>query len=281
MSRPIVRRRVTSGLLYVGMAATTVFFLFPLLWVLSMSLKSPAELFQSPPALLPQAWAWDNYTTVLQQSPIIRNTLNSLVITAGTMVLSVALATVSAYVVSRMDFKGSKVYERAILACQMISPVILVVALYPVLVKLSLLNSYASLILVYVAVTVPFLIWFMRGFMETIPRELDEAAMLDGCSRFGLFVRIIVPAARSAIVSAAVLTAVMSWSQFVIPFIMLDNSDLFPISLGVLNLQSTGGATTLQYVAAGSVISIVPVVVIFIVFQRWILGALTDGAVKG
>jgi multiple sugar transport system permease protein len=274
-------RHFTSGLLYFGMAMVTSIFLFPVLWVLSVSLKSPAELFTSPPTLLPKIPEWSNYATVLEQSPIMRNMLNSLIITTGTMLLAVSFATMSAYVVSRINFRGRRLYERAILGCQMISPVILMVALYPVFVRLQLLNSYVPLILVYVAVTVPFLTWFMRGVMDTIPRELDEAAMIDGCSWVGTFLRIIVPAARSGIASAAVLTAVMSWSQFVIPFIMLDNSDLFPISVGVLNLQSTGGATTLQYVAAGSIISIVPVVLIFIIFQRWIVGALTDGAVKG
>lgn len=274
-------RRSTTTLLYVGMAATTLVFVFPLLWVLSISLKSPAELFTSPPRLLPSTPLWSNYTTVLQQSPILTNLANSAIITAGTMVLSVGLATVSAYVLTRMTFRGNVLFQRLMLGCQMISPVILMVALYPVFVRFQLLNSFGSLILVYVAVTMPFLTWFLRGFMETIPKELDEAAMVDGCTRLRTFVRIIVPTARSGIASAAVLVAVMSWSQFVIPFIMLDNSEMFPISVGVLNLQSTGGATTLQYVAAGSVISIVPVVLVFVLFQRWILGALTEGAVKG
>ena len=275
------RRRTTNGLLYLALVAVAVFFVFPLLWVLSMSLKSVADLFKTPPEWIPLHPQWSNYTTVLEQTPLIRNTVNSLIIVGCTIVVAVALSLVSAYAVSRLKFRGRRVYERTILTAQMISPVVLLAALYPELVKLRLLNSYLSLVIVYVAVIMPFLTWFLRNYLDTVPRELDEAAMVDGCSRPVAFLRVIAPAARPGIASAAVLAAVMSWSEFVIPFIMLDNSNLFPISVGVLNLQSTGGSITLQYIAAGSVIAVLPVMIIFVIFQRQILDALTQGAVKG
>ena len=153
--------------------------------------------------------------------------------------------------------------------------------LYRLFVALHLVNNYLGLVLVYIAIIAPFLTWFLKSYLDTVPISLDEAALVDGCTRRSAMLRVVLPSAMPGIASAAILGAVTSWSQFAIPFILLDDRDLFPVSVGVVNLQATAGEITTQYLAAGSVLAVAPVVVLFVLLQRHIVGALTSGAVKG
>ncbi len=274
------RFRASDVLLYAGMAVVVAFFVFPLLWVLSLSLKSVDQLFVTPPILVPTDPQWGNYATVVDTTPMARYLLNSTLIVASTVLLTLLLAVPSAYALSRFVFPARRVYLVATLAAQLISPIVLVVPLYRLFVDLALLNSYASLVAVYAAVQLPFTTWFLKGYLDTVPRELDEAALVDGCGRLRAMAQAVLPAAAPGIASVAILVAVLSWSQFIIPFVLLDDRDLFPISVGVVNLQSTTGDITIQYLAAGAVIAIVPVIVVFVALQRFIVGALTQGAVK-
>ncbi len=256
-------------------------FAFPLLWVVSLSLKSAEETLQSPPSLLPQQWLFSNYSDVLDTTPIGRYLLNSIVLVALSVAGTLLLAVPVAYALSRFVFPGRRPYTRGLLAAQLISPLIIAVPVYRLFVALGLVNNYLGLVLVYIAIVAPFITWFLKTFMDTIPRDLDEAAAIDGCSRLQGLIKVVLPTARPGIVSAGILASVTSWSQFAIPFILLDDRDLYPVSVGVINLQATSGEITTQYLAAGSVMAIAPVLVIFVLLQRQIVGALTAGAVKG
>lgn len=277
---PTGHSRASDVLLYIAMAVVVVFFTFPVLWVLSLSLKSVDQLFATPPILVPTDPQWSNYATVVETTPMARYLLNSALIVGSTVVLTLLIAVPSAYALSRFAFRSRRGYLVVTLAAQLISPIILVVPLYRLFVDLALLNSYASLVAVYAAVQLPFTTWFLKGYLDTVPRELDEAALVDGCNRFRALVQAVLPAAAPGIASVAILVSVLSWSQFVIPFVLLDDQDLFPVSVGVVNLQSTTGDITIQYLAAGAIMAIVPVIVVFVVLQRFIVGALTQGAVK-
>ncbi len=282
MAAPSRGRRL-NVLLYAGQALVVIFFAFPLLWVVSMSLKSAAGLLATPPAFIPTDPQWGNYVHVLATTSIPRYMLNSFVVVAGAVAGALLVSVPAAYSLSRFRFRGKRSYSRAVLAAQLISPVILVVPLYRVFVALHLINTYVGLIIVYVAIVAPFLTWFLKDYFDTVPLQLDEAAMVDGCSRLRAMVTVVLPGATSGIVSAALIVAVLSWSQFVVPFVLLDEQALYPVSVGVINLQATSGSgqITLQYLAAGSVIAVAPVVIIFAVLQRYIIGGLTSGSVKG
>ena len=266
---------------YLAQLVLIIVFAFPLLWVLSLSLKSAAETLQSPPSLLPGDWLFSNYTQVLDTTPIGRYLLNSVLLVALCVAGTLLLGVPAAYALSRFVFQGRRAYTRGLLAAQLISPLIIAVPVYRMFVALNLINNYVALVLVYITVVAPFITWFLKSFFDTIPRELDESAAIDGCTRLGGLIRIVLPSARPGIASAAILAAVTSWSQFAIPFILLDDRDLFPVSVGVVNLQSTAGEITTQFLAAGSVMAIAPVLILFVVLQRQIVGALTSGAVKG
>lgn len=277
----MTRNRWTAAAYYLAQALLILAFAFPLLWVLSLSLKSGPETLQSPPSLVPQDPQWGNYAAVLETTPIGRYLVNSLFLVVVTVAGALLVAVPAAYGLSRFVFPGRRAYSRGVLAAQLISPLIIVVALYRLFVAANLVDNYLGLVLVLVAVIAPFLTWFLKTYIDTVPTALDEAALMDGCSRFRAVVSVIVPAIRPGLASAAVLGGVTTWSQFAVPFILLDSRELFPVSVGVVNLQQTAGETTTQYLAAGAVLAVAPVILLFVVLQRQIVGALTAGAIKG
>ncbi|MCA1738061.1 MAG: carbohydrate ABC transporter permease, partial [Actinobacteria bacterium] len=262
-------------------AFITLFFLFPIFWVLSTSLKSVPQLFASPPVWFPLDLQFGNYAHVFTSEPILRYLLNSMLIVSLTVVLTLFIAFLAAYGFSRHTFRYKRPSLLVVLAFQMISPVIIAIPLYRAFEKLNLLNNYASLVIVYVAVVLPFTTWFLKGYFDTIPRQLDEAAIVDGASRWQILWRILLPVSAPGIASAAILVAVLSWSQFVVPFILLDDRTLYPVSVGLVNLKTDTNAVTLHYLAAASIVAITPVIAVFVLLQRYIVSALTSGAVKG
>lgn len=273
--------RLTDAGYYAAQLLLIVVFAFPLLWVLSLSLKSAAETLQSPPSLFPLDPQWGNYGYVLSTTPIGRYLLNSLVLVVLSVAGALAIGIPTAYALSRFVFRGRRGFSRALLAAQLISPLVVVVPLYRLFVVIGLVNNYLGLVLVYIALMAPFMTWFLKSYIDTIPVTLDEAGMVDGCSRWRTVLAVVLPSARPGIASAAILGGVTAWSQFAVPYILLDDRELYPVSVGVVNLQATAGEITTQYLAAGSILAVAPVVVLFIVLQRQIVGALTSGAVKG
>jgi multiple sugar transport system permease protein len=275
------KERFVNGGLYLSYTLVILFFVFPILWVLSLSLKSIPELYATPPIWFSPEPKFENYLHVIKSTEIVQQLVNSFEIVLLTIFFTLLIAIPAAYGFSRFKFRYKKASLMTILIFQMISPVVVAIPLYRFFVQLDLLNNYGSLIAVYVAIELPFTTWFLKGYFDTIPYDMDEAAIVDGCTRMQLLRKILLPVCTPGIASATILVAVQSWSQFVIPFILLDDNELYPISLGLVDLQSTSEAITTHYLAAASMIGILPVILGFILLQRFIVGALTNGAVKG
>ena len=275
------KEKLTRMGLFLAYVIITLFFLFPIFWVLSTSLKSVPQLFASPPIWLPTDPAFGNYSYVFNNTPTLRYLLNSALLVSLTVFFTVLIAVLAAYGFSRYAFRSKRPSLLAVLAFQMISPVVIAIPLYRLFSELKILNNYASLTVVYVAVVLPFTTWFLKGYFDTIPYQVDEAAIVDGASRWQVLSRILLPVSAPGIATAAILTAVLSWSQFVIPFILLDDRTRYPVSVGLVNLQSDTNAVTLHYLAAASIVAVAPVIVVFVLLQRYIVSALTSGAVKG
>ncbi|WP_080872825.1 carbohydrate ABC transporter permease [Oceanobacillus timonensis] len=280
MRKPI-RDLLTKLSLYASFVVIVLFFTFPLFWVLSLSFKTSDELYKVPPSLIPESLHFDNYLHVIQNNDIFLYLANSTKIVFLTVLLVLIIAVPAAFALSRYKFKLKPIILITILMTQMISAVVIAIPLYRLFINLGLINNLGFLIVVYVAVVLPFSTWFLKGYIDTIPKELDEAATVDGCNKFQTLVKVILPSSIPGIISVIILVSVQSWSQFVIPFILLDNIDLYPVSVGIINLQSTQQAITTHYLAAGSILSILPVMILFVLLQRFIVGALTSGAVKG
>jgi multiple sugar transport system permease protein len=190
-------------------------------------------------------------------------------------------ATPAAYALSRFRFRNRNLAMIGLLAFQMISPLVIMVPLYRYMDRLGMTDSLLAAGFIYIAVAAPLFTWMLKGFLDGIPQSLEEAAMIDGCTRFGAFMRVVLPLSLPGLTSAFVLNAILGWSQFIIPFILISKPSLLPISVGIFNFQGTYNQTSTQILAAASVLSIVPAVVVFLVLQRFIIGALMAGAVKG
>lgn len=276
-----MRNKLTNSGIYIGYGVVTLLYAFPLLWVLSMSFKSVEDLFSVPPSLIPKEFMFENYAYVLDRVNIFQYFINSGKIVASTVIFTLLLAVPAAYALSRFKFKMKRFSLITILIVQMISPLILLVPIYRAILSLDLVNNFWAMILVYVAVEVPFATWFMKGYIDTLPYELDEAATIDGCSRLQLLRRVLLPLMVPGLVSVGFLVAVQSWSHYLIPLTLINDPELFPISVGIANLQSTSDTISTHYLAAGCMIAILPVVILFIVLQRYVVASLTGGAVKG
>ena len=258
----------------------TVFFLGPLIWVLSLSFKTVPEILEVPPRLFPRSFSLENYKQVLWQQNIFMYIKNSFLYVAGTIIGCMILVIPGAYGFSRFRFKGKNTMLFSVLIFQMISPLIIAIPLYTYFNKLGLLNNYWSTTLVYIALSIPFACWALKGYMDTIPYSIDEAGIIDGCSKVQVLVLLLLPLIVPGMVSVIILIFVRSWSQYIVPYILLNRTSMFPISVGLVNLQSTGNTISTHLLAAGCILGILPTLIIFIVFQRFIVSALTAGAVK-
>ena len=272
--------RGADVLTYVAFAAVLLFFGGPLLWIVSLSLKTAAEVNDPSLKLIPDDPTLDNYTQVLSTAQFSTFLINSAKLSLGGSLGAMLVAAPAAYAFSRFRFRGKGVALVAILALQMIAPLVVAVPLYRYFAKIDLLDSQLSTTMVYIAILMPLATWMLKGFFDEIPKDLDEAAMVDGATRFQAFAKVIVPVALPGVTAVFLLMAILAWGEFVVPFILLSEPSLLPVSIGILNFQGTYATTSAHILAAGGVMAMLPAIAIFIAMQRFIVGALT-GAIKG
>ena len=275
------RRRTGDVLTYLVFIAALVFFGGPLLWVLSLSIRTPQEVYITSLQLIPKTPTLENYTEVLYTAQFSVYLINSLKLAVAGSVGALVVSAPAAYAFSRLSFRGNNTLLIGVLALQMISPLVIVIPLYRYFAKLHLLDSLVSTSMVYIAILVPLATWMLKGFFDGIPPDLDDAAMVDGCTRFGAFRRVVLPLILPGLTSVFVLTAILAWGEFIVPYILLSEPSLLPISVGILNFQGNYAQTSQQVVAAGGVLAMLPAIATFVILQRFIVRALTSGAIKG
>lgn len=279
--RTSTRTRLGDIGTYAAYVVICLFFAGPLLWLISLSIRTSAEIYVSDIQLWPSNPTMENYFAAMQNPLFPVYLWNGLLLSVSGAFGAMLFATPAAYALSRFDFPHRRVVMVSILAFQMISPLVIMVPLYRYMDSIGLTDNHFGAIMLYIAVAAPLFTWMLKGFIDGIPRSLEDAAMIDGCTRFGAFIRVIIPLSLPGLTSAFVLNAILGWSQFIIPFILLSRPSLQPIAVGIFNFQGTYNQTSTQILAAASVLSIVPAVITFLVLQRFIIGALTAGAVKG
>ncbi len=275
------RRRRDDALTYVGLGVILVLFGLPLLWILSLSLREQAEILTMSLNPVPEAPTLANYGEVLDSAQFPRFLGNSLVLAIGSAFVVMLVAAPAAYAFSRIDFRGRAGLLLFVLALQMISPLVVAFPLDRYFASLGLLNSIPATGLVYVAVLTPLAVWMLKGFLDAIPRELDQAALIDGASRWQVFTAILLPISRSALAAVFVLTSLLAWGEFVLPYILLTDPSTLPISVGILNFQGTYAENSTGILAAGGMLALLPAVLVFVLLQRFIVGAFLQGALKG
>lgn len=259
----------------------SLFFIFPVFWAISLSLKMPAEIFQYPPSLWPTQPTLSNYMEVLRDTSMINYLSNSFKLVVFTIVGTLIVAIPGGYSFSRFTFKKKSLFLFIILIFQMISPIVIGIPIYRYYSNLGLLNSYFGLSMVYIAIQVPFATFLLKGGFDSIPIELDEAAKIDGATRFQLLRKVIIPVSLPSIASAIIFISINAWSQFLLPYILLDQDHLYPVSVGILMAQGTFQQISTHLIAAASVLALIPAIIMVLFLQKFILRALTAGAVKG
>lgn len=253
--------------------------LIPLVTAVLNGFKSNADLLLRPFGL-PQSWQWENYTSVLQSDAFWRQLGNSTMIMLATALGVVALASMPAFVFSRMSFRGRELLFNFFTLGLLFPIAVAILPLYITLRQASLVDSPWGIILPQVAFGLPGNILILRGFFATIPRELDEAAAIDGCSPVGFFVRVLLPLMRPALAAVAVLTMVASWNNFFLPLLVLNTEQLYTLPLGIMQFQGQFGTDWARVLAFVS-LALVPTIGFYLLAERQIIAGLTAGAVKG
>lgn len=271
-----------------------VYTVYPLLWVVSVAFSGRQTLIfvdvPPDPTLLdrlravvpwPSQWSLANFVSVFTDQPFLLWLWNSAVIAAATTVVGVFLATTAAYAFSRFRFPGRRAGLMSFLVSQMFPGVLMLIPLYIILVQwLGLGSSRIGLVLVYATTAIPFCVWMLKGYFDTIPRELEESALIDGASPPTIFLRIILPLAKPAIAVTALFSFMTAWNEFILAATLMDEEVLYTAPVG-LKFFVGGFSEQWGYFAAGAIVTAIPVVVLFMFLQRYLVSGLTAGAVKG
>lgn len=272
-------RRLAPLFQYLAASLVALLVLIPLLASVLNGFKSNADLLLRPFAL-PQTWVWSNYTSVLQSAAFWRQMSNSVLVMLGTAVGVMVLASMPAFVFARLRFRGRELLFNFFTLGLLFPITVAILPLYIMLRQLNLLDSLWGVIVPQVAFGLPGNILILRGFFATIPRELDEAAAIDGCSPVSYYLRILLPLMRPALAAVAVLTMVTSWNNFFLPLLVLNSESLYTLPLGIQQFQGQFGTDWGRVLAFVS-IALVPTIVFYLLAERQIVAGLTAGAVKG
>lgn len=271
--------RLQTLVIYAILGAIALVMLFPMLWLISTSLKSPTEnIWQSPPELLPSQPTLENFSQVWQSLPFATYLYNSILVSVLTVGLNLLFCSLAAYPLARLSFVGRNGIFIAIVATIMIPFQIVMIPLYILTVQLGLRNSYLGVI--FPSLASAFGIFLLRQALITVPKEIEEAARLDGTSELGLWWYVMLPAIRPALITLAIFVFIGAWSDFLWPLIVIQDESLYTLPLGVAKLVGTFSLDW-RLVAAGSVISITPVLVLFLFLQKYIVPTDTASGVKG
>ena len=280
--------------IHLFLVAFTLLTLYPLLWVIAIAFSGEqslaiASLPRNPGTLdrlravipWPHQWSVGNFVSVMTDQPFSRWLWNSAVVAVGTTVLGVFLACTAGYAFSRFKFPGRRAGLMSFLVSQMFPGTLMLIPLYIIIVQwLGLGSTRAGLVLTYTTTAIPFCVWMLKGYFDTIPRELEEAALMDGASPARIFWQIVLPLSKPAVAVTALLSFMTGWNEFILAATFMDKEALYTAPVG-LRFFVGGFSQQWGYFAAGSVIVSIPVVVLFLFVQKYLVSGLTAGAVKG
>jgi multiple sugar transport system permease protein len=254
-------------------------FIFPYVTMLSTALKPKSDITDMPPTYFPKIYEWGNFIKVFQEIPFGMYMRNTLVISIATMIIGIIVAVPAAYYVARNNFRLRTPFLLLVLITQMFSPTSLLIGIYRELSIFNLVNTYQGLILVNVSFNLAFSVWILSSFFKSIPVEIEEAAFIDGASRFQTFRKISLPLAAPGIVTTAIFTFIAAWNEYVVAYTLASSPEKQPFSVG-LSLLTGLYEVKWNFLFAGSLIAIIPIIILFISIEKYLVGGLTAGSVK-
>jgi multiple sugar transport system permease protein len=281
-----VRKKVQLGrvlgkvVLYALVTAVSVLTIFPIYWMLVTTFQPSKFTLHYPPPLFPQEITFNQFAELFANHPIALWLRNSFLIATMSMLLCMALTVLGAYALSSLRWKGRSLFGLFLLVTQMLPEILIVIPLYIIYRRLNMLDSLPALSLVDTAFALPICIWILKGVFDTVPAEVLDAAVVDGCTELSVLWKIVLPLSAPGLVAVAVVSFFSAWNEFLFAVIMLSSAEFQPASVGLTTLKATGFTPVEQYMAAGLIFSILPVL-FYLIMQRYIVAGLTAGAVKG
>ena len=275
-----VEKRISRVFFYLGIIIICIIAVFPLYWMIIGSIQPKQNFFDYPPQLIPLNITLSNYTDIILSKPIFGWIANSLIVAIGAVIITLIFTIPAAHSLSRFKYRGKNILAFIILSAELLPSVLILIPLFMIFLRLKLYDSLFSLIIVNVGLSMPFCIWVLKGFFDTIPREIEEASRIDGCNEFQILFRIILPLSYPAIITISTLTFLTAWDEFMFSMTLISNRENWVASVG---LKSFFGQllTPWGQVMAASVFFTIPVLILFAIFQKYIISGLTGGAIKG
>lgn len=253
---------------------------FPLLWMAATAFKPSAEVFVWPPRFLPNEPTLTNIERLFEQTRFVTYFKNSLIVSCAAVVMTLLLATPAAYGLTRYKFRGREVIAATVLFTYMFSPIMIIIPFYILMRAFGLANTHAALILAYCAFSLPFALWMLRTFFQSIPVDLEEAAMTDGASRFKAVIFVVLPMALPGLIATAILTFILAWNDYIFARILISSDDLKTLPVGIADLYNASVIDWGMIMSSGLLV-IVPVIAVFSYVQKYLVAGWGSGGVKG
>lgn len=262
-----------------GVVACLVF-LFPVLWMILSSFKEQRDIFTMPPTLFFSP-TMQNYLGAFQRADINQRMINTVIVAVGSGLLSIAAGTMAGYALARIRLRGAGTIGVLILLSRGVPPIALAVPMFLVARSLDLTDMHITLILAYCTFLIPYVMWLMRGFFLALPKELEESALIDGCSRFGAFFKIILPISLPGLLSTLIFSMILAWEELLFALVLTNrDASTIPVAIAGIAGDTVNGANWGMLTAVGT-LTVVPVVVFALLVQKWLIQGLADGATKG
>lgn len=274
-------RAVTRPLQYIALTGYLIFLGFPLLWLVSASLKSSRELNSLSVSLIPRDFHWDNFSVALEKQGLVHSAGNSAVVAIATTVLVILVSLPAAYAFARFRGKLRALGTGWILVSQVFPVILIIIPLFLILKRVGLTDSLFGLVLVYTTYTMPFALWMLQGYVASIPRELEEAAAVDGAGRLKILAKIVFPLLVPGVVATAMFAFVSAWNEFFFALVLIQSPDNYTLPITLKMFVGGEGKVALGPLAAGAVLATIPSLIFFALLQRKLTGGLLSGAVKG
>jgi len=274
----VVRKTLFYGLVIL----IFVWCVFPLYWAFVSSIKPDRDLFEKNPTFIPRRITFENYVKVFKERPFHVNIKNSIIVAGVTTILSLAVGSLSAYSIARIKFRGKKIVMSLILSVSMFPQISILGSIFLILRALKLINTYTGLILPYTAMNIPLTVWVLQNFFRELPKEIEEAAFIDGASKFRTLWSIVLPMSAPGLVATGLLTFIASWNEFLFALTFMQRPNLYtvPVAIALFKGASQYEIPWGQLMAAAVIVTM-PLVILVLIFQNRIIAGLSAGAVKG
>jgi multiple sugar transport system permease protein len=273
-------RRLVKGVGNVALLLMVLWTGIPFYWMIATSLKHDKEIYGYEATLIPERPTAANYITIIRDTPYLIYLRNSTVVALSSTLLSIIIAALGAYAIARLNFPGRTLLARGLVCTYLVPPSLLFIPLFAIMSALRLTDTLYGLTISYLGGDVPFCTWLLMGYFKSVPVELEEAALVDGCNRVTALIRVVLPVSLPAIVVVTFFSFTRAWNEFLYAYVFTSTNNARTITTGLVNFMSAD-VFFWGPLMASTIISALPPVIMFLIFQRWVVQGLTLGAVKG